>query len=79
MGFTHYYGKHKHQNRTVTQMSVARKTLKARCSGILLDKFLNHLKYSGQCESDFLRALVNEAINERERKSWELECKEMFG
>ena len=79
MEFTHYYGRHKHQNKTVAQPSVAHKTLRARLSGILLDKFLNQLKYSDQNESELIRTLVDEAINERERKSWEKECKEMFG
>ena len=63
----------------MSQPNVPHRTLKARFSGILLDKFLCHLKYSDQNESDLLRALVNEAINERERISWEKECDEMFG
>ena len=74
----HYYGKHKHQNKTVATTTVAHKTLRARFSGILLDKFLNQLRYSEQKESELLRTLVDEAINERERKSWETECEEMF-
>ena len=79
MEFTHYYGRHKHHNKTVAQTSVAQKTIRARMSGGRLARFERHKNYSGLDESKFLRQLIDEALNKRESDSWQEETKEMSG
>lgn len=73
MEFTHYYGKHKHHSKGVVQTTVLHRKLQFRLSGKELKDFEEAKRQSNLNESDFIRSLIFETLENKREKSWQEE------
>lgn len=78
MEFDYHYGRYKRRNNVVVQSNVLHSEKKQfRLSGEELERFEEHKTYSGIDESKFIRLLIKEALDKRDKELWEREVAEL--